>query len=160
MAASYSKTETGRPPGEASAAFLLLGLGRLVRERVDAGLRDHALALRHLSALGHLSHQPGLSYSELARRAGVTVQSMQATLGELEARGAVERRTPAGRGRRADLRVTRAGATLLRRGRRVVDDTDDDLLGPLGPERRAVLAELLAQATTAALGRPRPGPGA
>ena len=47
--------------------------------------------MRHFSALGHLAHQPGLSYSELARRDGITTQSMQSTLLQLQEMGAVER---------------------------------------------------------------------
>lgn len=99
------------PPGR--PALLLLALGRLVREEVERALDAKGLSLRHLSALGHLSREPGLSYSTLGRRAGVTAQSMQATVRQLEQIGAVRRVTPAGRGRTAELRVTDAGRRLL-----------------------------------------------
>ncbi|MDQ2707033.1 MAG: MarR family transcriptional regulator [Actinomycetota bacterium] len=54
------------------------------------------MILRQL--LGHLAGEPGLSYSELGRRAGVTAQSMQATLRQLEERGAAAPRHRTGSG--------------------------------------------------------------
>ncbi len=145
-----------RPPEQVGPAFLLIALGRIVRDEVEAALRGHGLTLRHLSALGHLSRQPGLSYSELARRAGITVQSMQATLQHLEQLGAVERRTVPGRGRTAQLHVTAAGTELLGRGRSVIRDADQRLLADVPPERHALLTELLLDAFLAATHRRGP----
>lgn len=122
--------EDAGPPS--SAAFLLMTLGRRVREQVEAGLKAEGMSLRQLSALGHLAPNPGLSYSELARRAGITPQSMQATLNALEARGAVERVTDAGRGRTAELHVTGEGDRLRGVARRVVADVDEELRAQLG----------------------------
>lgn len=96
-----------------SAAFVLIALGNRMRARVESRLATEGIAIRHLSALGHLSRRPGISYSELARRASVTPQSMQATLNKLEAIGAVERTTSGGRGRTATLFVTEEGKRLL-----------------------------------------------
>ncbi len=146
----------GVPPDVAlSASFLLLGVGRRVRDDVERGLREHGLSLRHLSALGHLSRTPGLSYSELARRAGVAPQSMQATLAQLEARGAVERRTEAGRGRTAELHVTDDGRALLARGQGVFSALDRALGGTLDDDDSTALVGLLLRLLTAP-----PGPGA
>lgn len=137
-----------RPPpsgvGESvSAAFLLSGLGRIVREEIEVELRGLDLTMRHLSALGHLSRTPGMSYSELGRRAGVTAQSMQATLRQLESVGAVERTTPAGRGRTAELHVTDAGRDLLSRGKDALRRVDESLLGDLAPAEKDELTRLL-----------------
>jgi DNA-binding MarR family transcriptional regulator len=140
-------------PPPPSAAFLIMGLGRLVRDDVDEVLGGHGLSVRHLSALGHLSGEPGLSYSELGRRAGVTAQSMQATLRQLEDRGAVERRTAPGRGRTAELHVTAAGADLLALGRRVMAQADERLLAGVPAERHAELVEVLLAAFAGAARR-------
>ena len=75
------RTEIRPGPPAPNAAVLLIALGRRVGERVDARLAEHDLAYRHLSALGHLAHEPDLSYSELGRRVGVTAQSMGASIG-------------------------------------------------------------------------------
>lgn len=130
----------------ASPAFLLSGLGRVVRDEIEGELRRHGLSLRHLSALGHLSRQPDISYSELARRVGVTAQSMQATLRQLEDQGAVERVTSAGRGRTAQLRLTAAGTQRLTHGRQAISDVDGRLFGKLEPTERDELIRLLMRA--------------
>ncbi|GAA0991339.1 MarR family transcriptional regulator [Acrocarpospora macrocephala] len=138
-----------RPGPPLSVAFLAMALGRRVREHIEGRLREHGIALRHLSALGHLHRQPGISYSELARRAGVTPQSMQDTLRLLERLGAVERATEPGRGRTAMLRVTDEGHRLRLAGQAVIDETDAAIAGAvpadtvdrLAPAMRAALAQ-------------------
>jgi len=132
--------ETPPPP---SPGFLLIAVGRALREQADAALRADGLSLRHLSALGHLTHEPGLSYSELGRRAGVTAQSMQATLGQLEALDAVKRVTEPGRGRTARLEVTSAGRRLLTHGRAVLTQVEDAALAELSPAERGALTSTL-----------------
>ncbi|GAA4917341.1 DNA-binding MarR family transcriptional regulator [Actinomycetospora succinea] len=131
-------------PRPASAAFLLMALGRRVREEVEGALKDEGIAMRHLSALGHLAPHPGLSYSELARRAGVTPQSMQSTLAALEARGAVARDTDPGRGRTAELHVTTEGARLRRVGTDIITGIDERLRARLDDATYGTLTEALS----------------
>ncbi len=151
------------PPGSRpgvpapNAAVLLIAVGRRVGERLDAQLARHELAYRHLSALGHLAHDPELSYSELGRRVGVTAQSMQATLAELERRRAVERITPPGRGRTARLRVTAEGDALRRAALTAVAQVEHELLAELDEPRRNELTTTLLQ-LLAASARPDAGP--
>jgi DNA-binding MarR family transcriptional regulator len=130
-------------PPKPSPAFLLMGLGSTVRAEVEEGLRAIGLTLRHFSALGHLSSEPGLSYSELARRAGVTTQSMQATLQQLERDGTVIRRTPPGRGRTARLELTAEGTRLLADGRRVMTAADEHVLADVRPDQHRLLTDAL-----------------
>lgn len=131
--------------------FLLMALGTAMRERVEVELAPLGIALRHYSALGHLSAAPGTSYSELARRAGITVQSMQATLLQLEALHAVERRSDPGRGRTAELHVTERGRALVADARTAFRRAEADLLGTLRAEERGQLT-----ATLLSLLPPRP----
>lgn len=112
-------------------SFLLAVVGRAVRERIDEALRRHEMSMRHMSALGHLSAGADRSYSELARRAGVTPQSMRATVRELEARGAARRRTQ-GQGRAASFEVTAVGQRLLARCRSEISNIDDELTNSIG----------------------------
>jgi DNA-binding MarR family transcriptional regulator len=135
------------PPGEPpNAAFLLIALGRAMRAQAEVGLRELGLSMRHFSALGHLGRQPGLSYSELARRARITVQSKQATLDQLEALHAIERRTAPGRGRAAQLHLTPTGRMLLSSAQDLLRDVDQGLAAGLGPEDHDVLSGLLFRA--------------
>ncbi|WP_156753663.1 MarR family winged helix-turn-helix transcriptional regulator [Actinokineospora pegani] len=131
------------PPGDLSATFLLMTLGKRLRARVDEALRERRMSLRHLSALAHLTRDPGVSYSELARRAGVTAQSMQATLRHLEDLGAVERLSEPGRGRTARLRVTAAGVELSTWARGVVSAVDAEVLAQVAEADRPVLVRAL-----------------
>lgn len=122
----------GPPP--ASVAFLLIAVGRHARDRVEAALKREGIALRHMSALGHLSGDEAISYSELARRASVTPQSMQATLRRLEELGAVLKTTDSGRGRTAQLFVTAEGQRLLDVGRAAIAEVDDIIADHLDPD--------------------------
>ncbi len=129
----------------ANGSLLLIAVGRMTREQADAGLDELGLALRHVSALGHLAREPGLSYSELARRAGITAQSMQATLHQLEESDAIERSTPPGRGRRAQLQVTSSGRELLDQAWAVMEAVDRRLADVLGEGSHETLIALLEQ---------------
>jgi DNA-binding MarR family transcriptional regulator len=146
MMAAVTESE---PPEATNTALLLMMLGRRIREQVEIALRAEGLSLRQLSVLGHLAHQPGMSYSELARRDGITVQSMQPTLNQLEKVGAVERLTAPGRGRTADLQVTESGRALLDRGRRVLKAADQRLEDALGAEASSQLAAAVLKAFVA-----------
>lgn len=144
-------TEPGPP--SPSAAVLLGLVQRAVDERLERALAEVGLTRRHLGALGHLRREPGLSLSDLARRARVTPQSMHATVGDLETRGWVGRGS-AGRGRRAGLEVTAAGLDALAAGTTVVAAVDGGLRDRLGaPSYDALVAGLLGLLDP-------PGPGA
>ncbi|GAA4550620.1 MarR family winged helix-turn-helix transcriptional regulator [Pseudonocardia xishanensis] len=138
----------GAPAGPGSVAVLVALLGRRVREEIDAGLAPLDLSMRHFSALGHLARRPGPSYSELGRRAGVTVQSIQATLRHLEGLGAVERRSEPGRGRVAALHVTAEGRRLLAAAEKAVAEVDRVMLASLPRPERALVARTLAGMVT------------
>jgi DNA-binding MarR family transcriptional regulator len=93
-----------------STTMLLIGAGRVAQRRFEDALREHDLTLRHIGALGHLSRSPGLTYSDLARRARITPQSMHATMSQLAARGAIAIEN---RGRAAYPTLTEHGRELL-----------------------------------------------
>lgn len=127
-----------------SLSFTLVGAGRLAQRRVDAGLAAHGLTMRHVGALGHLSRSPDLSYSDLARRAGVTVPSMHATVRRLVDLGAIRPTSP-GPGLPSRLEVTDEGRDLLTAAAQVADDVDAQLIADLGAEDQAALREALAR---------------
>ena len=144
---SAGPAASGPPP--VSASILLIALGRRAQDAVEHRLREHGLSYHHLSALGHLHRQPGLSYSELARRARVTVQSIQATVTHLEQQGLVDRGAATSRGRRADLRVTPGGAQVLTAAEAAIRAVDDELLADVSTAQRAQLETALLGLFTA-----------
>jgi len=121
---------TPGPPPPLSVAMLLILAGDTLAKRVNDRLRPHGLSLRHLGALGHLARNPQISYTELARRARVTVQSMHKTVAALVELGAV-RHPPGGRGRTAALEVTERGRELLAIGTAAISDLDAELAAAL-----------------------------
>jgi DNA-binding MarR family transcriptional regulator len=131
----------------------LVVAGRAVEDLLGARLAPLGLSLRLLGALGHLARDEALSYSDLARRARVTAQSMHATVGHLVDLGAVEAAGP-GRGRRAGLRVTDRGRRLLADGLAAVAAVDAELSAVVGPG--GVLDEAALLAVLGLAGR-RPG---
>jgi DNA-binding MarR family transcriptional regulator len=129
-------------PLPASTSFLLVAAGRIAQGRLEEALAAHGLTLRHLGALGHLSSQPDLSYSDLARRAGVTPQSMHATVRQMEEVGAVARQHE-GQGHRARLEVTARGRELLASAATVAHELDAELLASVPDAQRDALRALL-----------------
>ena len=138
------ETEARSPTAVFSTAMQIILLGRELQRRLEAELVQFGLTMRHLGALGHLSHRPDLSYSDLARRAGVTTPSMLATVRALEELGAVSR-GPSGQGLPARLEITESGRELLGKVRGLIADLDRDLLASLPePEREPLNAALRA----------------
>ncbi|MFF9480597.1 MarR family winged helix-turn-helix transcriptional regulator [Streptomyces sp. NPDC014733] len=138
------------PEGAPSTVILVIAAGRRLQEQMEERLVGIGLSVRLFSALGHLSRDADLSYSDLARRAGVTSQSMRATVLLLEERGAVERNLQ-GQGHRARLELTDKGRALLARARDLVAELEAEFLGGADEETKGALEE----ACRRALGWPR-----
>ena len=134
--------EVGRRPPETPTALKLVWLGRLLQRRFDADLHELGLTMRHFGALGHLRGNPELSYSDLARRAHVTSQSMNATVRHLEELGAV-RRSTAGPGHPARLEVTESGVRLLDVAQAAAERLDSQLAADLGEDGHQALDDSL-----------------
>lgn len=104
--------------------MLLVAAGRGAQRRFEDALAEHGLTLRHLGAMGHLAHNPQLSYSDLARRARVTPQSMHATMVQLADLGAIETET---RGRSTYPTLTVHGRRLLALAADIATSCDEAL---------------------------------
>lgn len=130
--------------------LLLVAIGSVVRARLDAALADVDLSVRDVGVLSHLAADPGLSFSELARRAGVTVQSMHTLVRRLLERGLVARAAVEQPGLPATLRVTRDGVAALRRAADIAATVEDEVFAALDADDRAALTAVLRRF-------PRPG---
>lgn len=140
-------------PLSESPSLLVVALGRLVGRRLNDALAELGLSLRSLGALGHLRREPDISYTELARRAGVTVQSMHATIAQLIDLGAVAPIGSTVRGRSARLTVTDRGVALLSAVGEVAARVDREIFGSATPVVRDLLSRA-AEATFASRRRP------
>ncbi|WP_040166046.1 MarR family winged helix-turn-helix transcriptional regulator [Microbacterium gorillae] len=97
----------------------LLTLSAVWDAELGAVLADLHLTTRKYGLLAHIQGAPGISFSELARRSLITVQSAHTAVKALQADGLVEDAN-AHAGSASDLRVTAAGvAALVEAGARV-----------------------------------------
>jgi DNA-binding MarR family transcriptional regulator len=74
--------------------YLIKELYHLLRARIEARMRTAGIPLSfpHAQVLHELMHEPGLSSAQLARRCGVTPQTMIGLVAALEQQGIIERR--------------------------------------------------------------------
>ena len=86
---------------------------------------------------------PDRSNAELARRANVTPQAMNLVLRALEDMGLIARPKATTSGRALPARLTRKGASLLKRAEKAVQVADAGLLGALTPTEGDELKRLL-----------------
>src|ERR1700760_1386389 len=94
------------------AAALQLGIGLCLR-RLRQVQPEGGLTLPEASVLKRLAQGGAATGAELAPGEQISVQSVGATLGTLEARGLLERRSDPADGRRAILSATPAGRKAL-----------------------------------------------
>ena len=141
--------EDGRAgPPVTSISIIVLTLARRVETELTAALAPLDLTVSRLGLLGHISGMPGVSFSELARMSGTTVQSVHTAVKALVGAGLVHDNT-ARAGAASAIEVTPEGARLLRSSRAAVAEVDDRLFGPaadpiqqqVGAAVRAAFAE-------------------
>ena len=95
-----------------SPTVTLLTVGRVWDAALSDALNPLGLTTRNYRLLGHIRGTPGISFSELARRSRITVQSAHTAVAAFTAAGLVEDAT-AHAGSASSLRVTDAGERLL-----------------------------------------------
>ncbi|GCE38791.1 transcriptional regulator, MarR family [Rhodococcus wratislaviensis] len=87
------------------------------------GLKPLGLTTRKYGLLGHIRGTPGISFSELARRSLITVQSAHTAVAAFVEAGVVDDGT-AHAGAASTLRITAEGDSLLARAAEVVAGLD------------------------------------
>jgi DNA-binding MarR family transcriptional regulator len=116
-------------PPTASPSILLLTVARTVETEVGAALAPLGLTLSRLGLLGHIRGVPGVSFSDLARMSGTTVQSVHTAVKALVAAGLVHDGT-ARPGAASTIELTDDGRRLLRTAMSTVAEVDQRLFGP------------------------------
>ena len=114
-----------------------------VRTAMEAELRPTGLSVAQYSTLLLLSLEPGLTNADLARRAFITAQSMQAVLAKLERDGLITRQADAEHGRRQPAVMTETGRAALARAREAVERNEAQLNDCLDPLTRAQMFAVL-----------------
>ncbi len=116
------------PPLPFSPTVALLAVTRAWETALGAALKPLGLTVSRYGLLGHIRRTPGISFSELARRSRITVQSAHTTVAGFVEAGWVDDGT-AQAGAASRLSVTPAGEAVLDRAAAEVARIDADLAG-------------------------------
>ncbi|MTD56518.1 MarR family transcriptional regulator [Amycolatopsis sp. RM579] len=132
------------PPAELLVSLLRQGerwfTDQLTARMEDAGITPMTVA--HTLVLAHLD-EAGASTAELARRAGVTRQTMHRAIRQLTAEGLVYLEPGTGFPRTGLVRVTQTGTERRRKAQDILADLEDELGDHLGSETVAILRSIL-----------------
>jgi Transcriptional regulators len=109
-----------------SPVIALLAVSAMWEGQLTAVLKDLGITTRKFGLLGHIYAEPGISFSELARRSHITVQSAHTAVRSLVDDGLVQDATSHA-GAASDLHVTPQGARVLREARRRLSELDSRL---------------------------------
>jgi len=108
-----------------SPTVTLLAVGRAWEAALTEALTPLGLTVRKYGLLGHIRGNPGISFSELARRSRITVQSAHTAVAALSEAELVEDGT-AHAGSASTLRVSSKGTALLARAAKAIARLDDE----------------------------------
>ncbi|WP_188187855.1 MarR family winged helix-turn-helix transcriptional regulator [Nonomuraea sp. SYSU D8015] len=138
--------ENDRPaPPVTSASIILLTLARRIETELNAALAPLDLTVSRLGLLGHIAVVPGVSFSDLARMSGTTVQSVHTAVKALAGAGLVRDHT-ARAGSASTIEVTPEGARLLERAKEAVAEVDERMFGPSADPVQRQIAQAVREA--------------
>ncbi|MFD4787080.1 MarR family winged helix-turn-helix transcriptional regulator [Streptomyces sp. NPDC058459] len=100
---------------------------RSLESRLETALQERGLSMRKLGLLGHLASEPGISFSSLARRAGIRVQSLHPIVESMITAGLVQAVGGVGQGRAAVMKLTNDGHAALRKAGTLVAELDAEV---------------------------------
>lgn len=106
-----------------SPVIALLAVSAMWEGQLAAALKDLGISTRKFGLLGHIAAEPGISFSELARRSHITVQSAHSAVRTLVDDGLVADAT-AHAGAASDLRVTAKGDGVLAQAQQRLAELD------------------------------------
>ncbi|WP_049562751.1 MarR family winged helix-turn-helix transcriptional regulator [Nonomuraea sp. SBT364] len=133
-----------------SVGYVLKQVQASLHAAMDEVLRPLGLTVAQYACLELLGQHPGLSNSELARRAFVTRQSMNLVLRRLQERDLLTRPDQAAHGRALPTELTPAGKATLREVSAAVRAVERRLFSPLSQAQQRRLRDDLAACAAAA----------
>ncbi|VDC48584.1 putative HTH-type transcriptional regulator [Brevundimonas mediterranea] len=140
---SSEETESRLDDPYATIGFALKQAQQALRTHMDAELRTLGLTTPQYAVLTFLSVEPGASNAELARRAFVTPQTMQAILVAMERAGLIMRTPHARHGRVQTTELTAKGREALEAAAGMVGDAEARLREAASPLDPQVVTEML-----------------
>jgi DNA-binding MarR family transcriptional regulator len=117
-----------------SVGYALKRAQQALRGYLDSALRNIGLTTPQYSVLAGLELSEGLSSAELARRAFVTPQTMQAIIAALERDGLVKRTGHPAHGRVLTTELTPEGRSLVRVAHETVANAETKARNAVAPD--------------------------
>jgi DNA-binding MarR family transcriptional regulator len=148
---SHSRARDGNSPprSRSTVGSLLWRAQRLFERSWDEALEKAGMTRAQVALLTLLDEAPGLSGSELARRAHLSVPGVAASLVQMETRGWVRRRPHRAHRRLMEVFLAPAGKRRLQHAQRALRAVDARALHGMGAAERAALKVALARVGSA-----------
>jgi DNA-binding MarR family transcriptional regulator len=127
-------------PDVSRAINALRRMVRGLRSSAESAERELRVSAAQLFVLSELSRLPDQSVKDLAARTMTTHSTVSEVVSQLIAKGLVARTADAADGRRALLRLTRQGGSLLKKSPRAIQEDLIEGFGTLRPSVRRSLA--------------------
>lgn len=135
-----AKPKPDPQPDVSRAINALRRMVRGLRSSAESAERDLRVSAAQLFVLSELSQLPDQSVKDLAARTMTTHSTVSEVVSQLIAKGLVARTADEADGRRALLRLTRQGGSLLKKSPRAIQEDLIDGFGTLRPSVRRGLA--------------------
>lgn len=140
-----AKAARDREPPQVAIGRLFKNMHQSLRQAMEESLRRERvdMSFAHFVTLYALSSEPGVAGAELARRAFVTAQTMNAILRRLERDGAIERRPNPANQRADSWYVTKAGQARMAKAQVVAEAVWSRMFESFSDQEVAQLQRLL-----------------
>jgi DNA-binding MarR family transcriptional regulator len=136
------------------AGQLLFRLWRSSHVRAADALGSVGLTPALFALLNVIGAREGAIQQELGLALGIDRSTMVSLIDQLESAGLAKRRPSATDRRARELAITPKGRRLLQRSRRMISETEDEVLAGLTAEERGELVSLLRRALESAPAQP------
>ncbi|KVH07245.1 MULTISPECIES: MarR family winged helix-turn-helix transcriptional regulator [Burkholderia] len=143
-AKAAAKNDAARAPGDKPKprvqqrlTYVIGGLDRLLRRHMTDALAPLGITLAQYTALSVLEARGASSNAQLAERSWITPQSANEVMSVMAARGFVTREADPSHGRIILLKLTDAGAAMLRECEAVLRPLEMRMLGDISADDAA-----------------------
>ncbi|HEX6584946.1 MAG TPA: MarR family transcriptional regulator [Thermoleophilaceae bacterium] len=145
---------SAEPPVTEFAGQLLFRLWRTAHARAADVLASVGLTPALFGLLNVIGAREGAIQQQLGSAIGIDRSTMVSLIDQLESAGLAKRRPSATDRRAREIAITPKGRRLLQRSRRMISDTEDEVLAGLTADERNALMTLLRRALESAPAQP------
>jgi DNA-binding MarR family transcriptional regulator len=154
MIVKADELPTADAPVTEFAGQLFFRLWRASHVRAAEALETVGLTPALFGLLNVIGARKGAIQQELGAAMGIDRSTMVSLIDQLEDAGLAKRRPSATDRRAREVAITAKGRRLLERARKLLSETEDEVLAGLSPGERGELVKLLRRALDAAPAQP------